>query len=385
MASYPIHARQCLDLAAAAAPGLLSRAIEQAVASLQEEEDRAPKMARRQELADAWLALTRNRADWSQRYAELLRAVQLAPARAPEAPAHEGDERFGGLALVEEETVTREIEGARLLQLLASRVEQPLAELDAFMSTALGLDAVQPERNPLRPQVFTDALGPLMQPETQPDLARLWSRHLAEPLATELEAVYRDSVKLLREARVEAATYRVLPSAPAPLLPSEPQVIPSAPQAVHGGGAGGGGDWSGAGAGGQGAAALPATPAGQAEPGHAALSITGPLGGASWADLSGYPLGDELFQNFLFSRAQPSTQALAPAYYAKVDAQLSAVLGGDDDLDLGDPDRRAVVLRLQHAAAGQGDRGHDEDVVAGRLGHGRSSWMRSSGLRAHSP
>lgn len=315
MASYPTHARQCLDLAAAAAPGLLSRAMEQAVASLQQEEDRAPKMAQRQELADAWLALTRNRADWSQRYAELLRTVQLAPPRVPEAPAPETDDRFGGFTLVEEDTVTREIEGARLLQLLASRVEQPLAELDAFMSTALGLDTVQPERNPLRPQVFTDALGPLMQPETQPELARLWSRHLAAPLATELEAVYRDALKLLQEAHVEAATYRVLPSAPAPLLPSEPPTaMPAAPHPVQGGGWGGGGDAAGA----------TASP-GQHESAQAALSITGPLGGASWADLSGYPLGDELFQNFLFSRAQPSTQALAPAYYAKVDAQLAAM------------------------------------------------------------
>lgn len=317
MASYPTHARQCLDLAAAAAPGLLSRAIEQAVASLQEEEDRAPKMAQRQELADAWLALTRNRADWSQRYPELLRTVQLAPARIPEAPAPGSDERFGDLALVEEDTVTREIEGSRLLQLLAARVEQPLAELDALMSSALDLDAVQPERNPLRPQVFTEALAPLLQPEIQPDLARLWSRHLAAPLAAELDTVYRDAVKLLRAANVEAATYRVLPSAPAPLLPSgPPAAIPAAPRPAHGGGGGGAGS---GGAPGTGVAAI------QSEPAHPALSITGPLGGASWADLSGYQLGDELFQHFLFSRAQPSAQALAPAYYAKVDAQLSGI------------------------------------------------------------
>lgn len=312
MASYPTHAQRCLDLAAAAAPGLLSRAIEQAVASLQQEEDRAPKMAQRQELADAWLGLTRNRADWSQRYADLLQAVQRAPQRVPDAPSPGGDDRFGGLTLVEEDTVTREIEGSRLLQLLQACVEQPLAELDALMSTALGLDSVQPERNPLRPQVFTEALAPLLQPETQPDLARLWTRHLAAPLATELETVYRDAVTLLRAADVEAATYRVLPSAPAPLLPSgPPAAIPAAPHPVHASGAGAG----------LGAANF----GGQPDASQAALSITGPLGGASWADLSGYPLRDELFQNFLFSRAQPSTQALAPAYYAKVEAQLAAI------------------------------------------------------------
>lgn len=319
MAPYSTHATQCLELAAATAPALLSRAIEQAVASLQQEEDRAPKMAQRQELADAWLALTRSRADWSQRYPDLLRQAQFAPAREMQpgpAAAPAEDDRFGGLTLVDEEAVTREIESARLLQLLAARLEQPLAELDALMSTALGLATVQPESNPLRPQIFADALGELMQPEQQPQMARLWSRHLAAPLAGELEAVYREAVQLLRDAQVEAATYRVLPSGHAPLMPTEPEpesraepgMHPHAAQGDHGGWGEGHGDGPG--------------PAEGAPP---SLGVTGPLGGASWADLSGYALGDELFQNFLFSRSQPSSQPLAPAYYAKVDAQVSAI------------------------------------------------------------
>src|SRR4051794_16018942 len=55
------------------------------------------------------------------------------------------------------------------------------------------------------------------------------------------------------------------------------------------------------------------------------------------------------------------------------DAQLAAVLGGDDELELGDADRRAVVPGLEHAAGGERDRGKDEDVLGGRLDHGRSS------------
>src|SRR3954454_372339 len=55
------------------------------------------------------------------------------------------------------------------------------------------------------------------------------------------------------------------------------------------------------------------------------------------------------------------------------DAQLAAVLGGDDELELGDADRRAVVPGLEHAASGERHRAKDEDVLGGRLDHGRSS------------
>ncbi|MDE2605719.1 MAG: DUF1631 family protein, partial [Burkholderiales bacterium] len=63
------------------------------------------------------------------------------------------------------------------------------------------------------------------------------------------------------------------------------------------------------------------------------LSTTGPLGGAAWADLSGYALGDELFQNFLFSRTPPSTKPLAPAFYAEVDTQLAAVAAAQESCE----------------------------------------------------
>jgi hypothetical protein len=60
-------ARQCMDLAIAAAPEMIARAIDKAVASLQEEEQRGTSSTERREIADAWMDLTRRRADWSQR------------------------------------------------------------------------------------------------------------------------------------------------------------------------------------------------------------------------------------------------------------------------------------------------------------------------------
>lgn len=294
---------------------MVGRAIDEAVAQLQEEERRCTSSNERRELADAWLELTRRRSHWMQRYPALIQAAQARrpdAARASARATHDDADRFGGLALLDEEALAQEIETARVLQLVAPKLEQPLAELDGLMSAALGLDTVHPERNPLRPQVFTDALREVMQPVPQRAWAKLWSQQLAQPLAREIAALYAGALDVLRAAHLQSATYRVLPTAPSPTRPPAP-----APAT----GSGGSGNRAGA---------APAPVSASME--HA-LGTSGALGGAAWADLSGYAMGDELFQNFLFSRAQPSTQPLAPAFYAKVESQLAAIESALESFD----------------------------------------------------
>ena len=367
-----------MELAIAAAPAMVGRAVEQAVASLQQEEQRCPVVAQRQELADAWLELTRRRAHWMQRYPSLLRSAQAVRASRAPATAASTQDRFGGLALVEEDTLAREIEGARVLQLIAPRLEQSLAELDGLMSSALGLENVHTERNPLRPQVFADALRELMQPIPQPGWSKLWSQHLAAPLAAEIETLYAEALKVLRAARLTAASYRVLPTAPSPTKAP-------APAAEKQAGTGGKGQATGAGAGtgtGTGSAGSSATPASSGA--EALLASTGPLGGAAWADLSHYPLGDELFQNFLFSRTQPSTQPLAPAYYAQVDTQLARAEASQESFEPYDAD--AV---LQHRTLAPVERPHRpvgtarelDDAVWGRWAAARERSLHRSRLK----
>jgi hypothetical protein len=314
MSATSATARQCMDLAAAAAPAMVGRAIDRAITSLQEEEQRAQSVPRRQELADAWLELSRRRQDWGQRYPSLLRAAMAVQQPAVAEPVQESNDRFGGLSLVDETQVARAVESSRVLQLLAPRLEQPLAELDTLMSTALGLATVTPERNPLRPQVFANALRELMQPAPQAQWPGLWSRHLAAPLASEIETLYRSALKVLQDAKLEAASYRVLP-------PASPAVTPAPAPASLGGP---GGNSSG-GKGSSHAAGAAGSPSPLGRP-AATPSAAGPaLGGSAWADLSHFALGDELFQHFLFARTPPSAQELAPAYYARVEAQTAAI------------------------------------------------------------
>jgi hypothetical protein len=325
MTAYPPTARQCLELAAAAAPAMVERAIERAITALQEEERQAQGVGRRQEIADAWLELTRRRKDWAERYPALL---ELAQAGAPEAEriaTRPAGARKPALSLVDDDTLAESLEAARLLQLLAPRLEQPLAELDALMSSALGLATVQPERNPLRPDVFAQSLRTLMQPAGQPQWPALWSKHIAPPFAGELVNLYRDALQLLKGAKLQAATYRVLPTPSAALGQAAAKGPAAAAIEQQGAPRFEGGPPAQS-------ASFQAGHTGPVPGGVAGLSASGvkALGGSAWADISRYELGDELFQHFLYARTPPSAQALAPAYYAQVDAQVAAIEGAPE-------------------------------------------------------
>lgn len=362
MASYPAPARRCLDLAAAAAPALVERVVDAAVASLQQSEMDGPAGAQRQELAQAWLALLQRRADWAGRYPGLLAAAMDRPAQA--APAAR-ENRDAVLALVDEDDLVQRIEASRLTQLLASRLERPLAELDALMSSALGLANVQPERNPLRPEVFAQAFRTLMQQDGQQEQPGLWTRHLAEPLGAELQTLYGRVLALLQDADLQAASYRVLPVA---------GTAPIAARAAGGapGGTAATGPTGATGAAGAAVAQLPAARA------------AGPaLAGPSWADLSRHELGDELFQHFLLARTQPSSQRLAPSYYAEVEQQLAAL---EADHDATPYDAGAALRHRELAPVERPHRAVDtasplDDAVWGRWGRARERTLVRTQLK----
>lgn len=334
---------------------MVERAVDVAVAALQEEENRAAGAERRL-LAEAWLGLLQQRADWRARLPQALLTAQADP---PE-PENFSNSRAQALSLVDDEELVRALEARRLTQLLAPRLDQPLAELDALMSAALGLATVQPEANPLRPQVFGQAMHSLMVDAADPRWPALWCRQLAAPLADEIGQLYGQAVQLLRSADLRAAGYRVLPIT-APVRPKEAQA------AARGEG-GGSGDQA------QGGHGVPAgVPGAGAHP--AGLGQAPSLGGATWADLSQHELGDELFQQFLWSRTPPSAQPLAPAYYAEIEQQLAAVEAAPS------PDYDPAVA-LEHRALPPVERPHRPVDTASALD--QSVWGRWAPVRERS-
>src|SRR3954465_695773 len=103
MSAHSATARQCMELATAAAPAMVTRAIDLAITALQDEEQRSQAVSQRRELADAWLELSKSRQQWAQRHPVLPRAAQSAK-ETPAAPKTAGAlsaDRFGGLSLVD--------------------------------------------------------------------------------------------------------------------------------------------------------------------------------------------------------------------------------------------------------------------------------------------
>lgn len=361
MATSPLLVRQCLDLATAAAPRLIERAVDHAVTQLQDDELRSQSTAQRREIADAYRELLRLRPMWIERYPAVLAATLQADESAEPSAAATQPVRASALTLVDDEAVLQAIEAARLTQLLAPALEQPLAELDALMSAALGLDTVQPARNPLRPERFAQSLRDLMQPAAEPAWPGLWSRAMAQVLVRELQALYAREVQFLKDAKLNAASYRVLPLAPGPRAASVGSVAPAANSPMQ--------------------ASVAGAPDGAASPGTGqwggAAGTAGDLAGSAWADLSHYELGDELFQDFLYARQPRQAQGLAPTYYAHVDQQLAALEAEDVPFVPYDPQvaeayRELAPVDRPHRAVGTSS-ALDENV-----------WGRWSGARERS-
>jgi hypothetical protein len=192
---------------------------------LQAAETQTQKQAERTELSDAWRDIVARGGYWCERYPEELRRSFTAALR-PKLVAAGSAARTGELTLVGDDQILEAIESSRLLQHLLPLVERPMAELDTLVSAALGHESVQPELNPLRPEVFAQALRTAIGPKPgHVATDNSWLRYLAEPLGHELETVYVQLIAYLQQANVHAVGYRVSMSAgpasqPGALLPA---------------------------------------------------------------------------------------------------------------------------------------------------------------------
>jgi hypothetical protein len=314
MASHSDVFHRCLQEAANASALALEHCIDHAVSALQVAEAQSIKASERDELDLAWRELLKHKDRWCAQYPhDLLTAfnsmtpdaakqqvVQPPPPR-PSMHAKTADDMF---SLVDNAQVEEDIESSRLLLQVAPAVEQVLAELNGLMSSAQGLGNVSPELNPVRPEVYTQALRTLMAgAPVAPAISALWIKHLAEPLGRELKRVYERLVNLLELAQVRAANYRVLPT---PASTGKKNGGPKADASV--------------------------APAKAAAGGNAP---TGPIGYVSDEpmvrhDLSNDAVKDELFQDFLFHGGSNAGHGLAPAYYATIEEELIALKAARD-------------------------------------------------------
>lgn len=184
--------------AAAAAPRLIERCMDGAVAALQAAEAQAPA-ERRQTVGDAWRAMLARREAWTTRFPSLLQQAfdaDLARDGSVDAAPTSADDDSLSLTLVDDTEIAREIESARLAQQLDAMLASPLAELDPLISRAL------------RPALYVQVLRQVMEADAErpaPGWTALWMRALRKPLARELEQLYRAQATLPAEATAAAA------------------------------------------------------------------------------------------------------------------------------------------------------------------------------------
>lgn len=316
---------QCTLEVERCAPALLQRCVDAAVAAMQSAENASQSVEQRQRLAQAALSLTQNRSALIRTYPRRLRE---AIAQVDE---DQGMTRFVGMSdssmlqLVDDSAVTESLEAVRLLQNLLPMVEQVLPVLDARMSSLIGLNSVQVEKNPLRPSMFVRELRDLVV-ELEPDAAvrSLWLQHIAPALGRELALLYEQIALLLQRANVQEASYRIrLVEDAEPGRSANGSSFTPIEMDQIGSSWGAPGSRSGTGS------------------GRGAGSETGPGAQISMQALgrARSPLGGTVYQAFLHSRSPGFDAPLDPSFYqqvdqalAQVDARASEKTPADEDL-----------------------------------------------------
>ena len=126
----------------------------------------------------------------------------------------QGQISFGKLQFLEDEQLDESIELARAGQEVALAVDDVLPALDALISTLLGWVTVQPQLNPLRPEIFVRALRDTINAQIA-DMSV--SSALLVPasgrMGTALNRIYRETTDWLRSHGVEAAGAITTPAA----------------------------------------------------------------------------------------------------------------------------------------------------------------------------
>lgn len=116
--------------------------------------------------------------------------------------------KFDQLELMDEEDVQVRISAARGLQQALQDAEQELTELNTLVSAILGFDQVRPERNPLRPEIYVEALQGLIGEMQGDSAAQTQCRQVMVPLlGKSLRPVYQELLAYLKVQKVQPVRY----------------------------------------------------------------------------------------------------------------------------------------------------------------------------------
>lgn len=209
----------CLDEAFRQCPLLIQRWCGKLVDALRERSMFVPESSEKRQLQDAIAVLRKNQAAIEQGFATVLShaiADDTRPAvvkKADKAGRSLASLSFDDLELMGDKQVQETVDSARLLQIVSLACEAGLAGFSARLSTAQGFKAVKADKNPLRPEVFCQALLTLLHEIPADNLARSrWLMHGAQLMGRELQSLYVVLNDQLAGQRIAPAAYGVIPS-----------------------------------------------------------------------------------------------------------------------------------------------------------------------------
>nr|WP_216293567.1 DUF1631 family protein [Delftia acidovorans]MCA1067389.1 hypothetical protein [Delftia acidovorans] len=217
----------CLVQAVRGSEALILRLLQRTAHAMEQADQPGSGLPRRAEIPEALELLARHRAPMLKGYGRALLECfgQSGGAAAwPPVPGMSGASGvpgttdFASLSLLDDSVLQSQLAHQRLLQHVAPQVEIALAELDALVSAVQGLDRVQPERNPLRPHSYVQALQRVIDDTgVDPGSAACWLGFMREHLGALLVSEYGHIAQSLRDKGVQPAAYGLAPAqAPSP-------------------------------------------------------------------------------------------------------------------------------------------------------------------------
>ena len=189
---------------------LMERVVETTRQALQSRQDQARTPGESHAMREARQELVRLAPVMGERFPDALhKAAEQHAVQAEDKPSRSlFTIHFDELELMDEAQVNESVERARARQLLVTAVEGPLADLDGLVCAVLGLARVQPEQNPLRPDIFLQALQSVVsQMQVSPQVRHDWMGAMAQALGQELRALYRTQIDQLKQSGVKPVGY----------------------------------------------------------------------------------------------------------------------------------------------------------------------------------
>ena len=204
--------RATVQEAAAGGHMLMGKLVASARLALQTREAACRDLREREALTQSAMQLRNWEAKLCERYPHALLDAFTQPEAVKKKGSQVGtDVGFDELELMDEVQVLTSVTLARTQQVAMLAAEASLTELNTLICSTLGLGVVVAERNPLRPQIYVNALKAVVEQTALPPAMQLdWLNAMGTTLGEELRAMYVQLCAALRGQGVEGAGYVVV-------------------------------------------------------------------------------------------------------------------------------------------------------------------------------